>query len=382
LSAARRQQQQEVSPHYYKIDFTEESMITRNKVVAFVKDEWLFLIAALGLVFTSAYLHRVPSYSRSDLEILYILFILFVITNGLQRHGVISGIARKLERGHFVASKMVITTFFLSMFVTNDVALISIVPLTMMLNINNIEWLIVLEALAANAGSALSPFGNPQNLYIYWFYKVPFVEFATTIIPFSALFLLFLLIGALLINSNKINHKYPAQEQLKTPAYIYLGMLIIFVFAVLRLLPLVIGLGVILYVIIFDRRSMKVDYFLLATFACFFGFTDNLQIILSGVLAHPHHVFLLAVGLSQVISNVPTALLLADFTAHWKSLLWGVSVGGFGTLVASLANLIAYRLYVRQEKQRALPFAKKFHLLSFLALGMGILLYYLLYVMG
>lgn len=355
-------------------------MITRNKVVAFVKDEWLFLIAVLGLLLTSAYLHRVPSYSRSDLEILYILFILFIVTNGLQRHGVISGIARKLERGRFVAAKMVIVTFFLSMFVTNDVALISIVPLTMMLHINNIEWLIILEALAANAGSALSPFGNPQNLYIYWFYNVPFSEFVVTIIPFSALFLIFLLIGAFLINSNKISHKDSAQEKLKTPAFIYLGMLIVFILAVLRVLPLVIGLGVIFYALFFDRRSMKVDYILLATFACFFGFTDNLQIILSGVLAHPHHVFLLAVGLSQVISNVPTALLLADFTAHWKSLLWGVSVGGFGTLVASLANLIAYRLYVRQEKQRALPFAKKFHILSFLALGMGVLLYYLLYV--
>ena len=348
----------------------------RKKTHAFVKDEWLFIIAALGLLLTSLYLQRLPSYSKSDVEILYILLVLFIITTGLQNHGVIANIASKIEQGRFVAGKLVAVTFFLSMFVTNDVALISIVPLTMLLHIKNKEWIIILEVLAANAGSALSPFGNPQNLYIYWFYNVPFKEFIEVMALFSALFLLLLLAGAYIFDAKKVPYTQKTHIHMKMPAYIYIGMLFLFVLAVSRVLPLVIGWVIILYALFFDRDSLKVDYILLATFACFFGFTDNLQILLSDTLTHPHHVFLLAAFLSQVISNVPAALLLADFTTHWKTLLWGVSVGGFGSLVASLANLIAYRVYVRQEKDRAFPFALKFHTLSYLAFAIGILLYF------
>jgi len=354
--------------------------MTWNKWSAFLKQEWLLVIAGLGLVFTSLYLRRVPSYSKSDIEILFILFVLFVITAGLQQHDVIANIATRLEGGRFVAGKMIVATFFFSMFVTNDVALISIVPLTMLLNLKYIEWVIILEALAANAGSALSPFGNPQNLFIYWFYNVPFSDFVKTIAPFSALFFFLLLLGAFLIESKKVSRTHKRYKQLSVSAYIYIAMLFLFILTVLRLLPLYIGFIVILFAIFFDRGSLKVDFALLATFAFFFGFTDNLRIMLSHVLAHPHHVFLLAAFLSQIISNVPAALLLTDFTQHWDTLLWGVSVGGFGSLVASLANLIAYRIFIRKEKEKTRSFTIKFHTLSYLAFAIGILLYFFLYI--
>ncbi len=354
----------------------------RDKWRVFAKDEWLLIGAALGLLSTSLYLQRLPSYSKSDIEILYILFVLFVITKGLLEHGVIAHIAGRLEQGRFVAGKMVVATFIFSIFVTNDVALISVVPLTLLLHIKHKEWVIILEALAANAGSAISPFGNPQNLFIYWFYNVSFTDFVTTIAPFSALFLLLLLAGAWIVDAEKITCAPAEQKRLTASAYIYIGMLFLFILAVLRALPLIMGWVAIFYALAFDRRSLGVDYALLATFAGFFGFTDNLHIILSDVLTHPHHVFLLAALLSQVISNVPAALLLADFTTHWRTLLWGVSVGGFGSLIASLANLIAYRVYVRQHKQRALPFAIKFHVLSYLAFVVGILLYFIMDIPG
>jgi Na+/H+ antiporter NhaD/arsenite permease-like protein len=351
----------------------------------FAQDEWLFLIAFVGMLSTSIYLWRVPSYSMADVEILYILFVLFVVIAGLQNHGAIAGLSAKLERGKFVAMKMVGGTFFVSMVVTNDVALIALVPLTLSLSMENIAWLVILEILAANAGSALSPFGNPQNLYIYWFYQIPFWAFVRTIIVFSGVFLVLLLLGAFFLdrqNNRRVSLPENTSMQMSRTTYIFWGMLVIVVLMVLRILPLFAGVLVILYAILFDRESLKVDYALLATFGCFFGFTDNLQVLLSGTLSHMHHVFLLAALLSQVISNVPTALLLADFTVHWQALLWGVSVGGFGSLVASLANLIAYRIYVREKRQNATSFTVKFHAVSYAAFFIGGLLYFLIFFVG
>ncbi len=345
----------------------------------FVKKEWLLILAALGMLFTSVYLRRLPRYTAADFEVLYILLVLFVITQGLQKHRVFTNIACRLEQGSFVAVKLLVATFLFSMLVTNDAALLAIVPLTMTLHVERRDWLVILEILAANAGSALSPFGNPQNLFIYWFYSIPFGEFVKTIAPFSAVFFLLLLIGVMLIGVKGTPPLLQERQKLLPTAYVYIGALLLFVLVIMRLLPLPLGFLVILYALLADRDSLRVDYALLITFFCFFGFTDNLQTLLAGALAHPHHVFLLSALLSQVISNVPTALLLADFTWHWQALLWGVSVGGFGSLVASLANLIAWRIYTRQKPAQVNRFTLKFHAVSFLALAVGALLYYLLY---
>jgi len=331
--------------------------------------------AAAGLLITSLVLWRMPSYSKSDFGILYILFVLFIITTGLRVHNVLGKIAQRIEKGRFIAIKLLLVTFLFSMLVTNDVALLTIAPLTVLLNVPKKEWLIIMEALAANAGSALSPFGNPQNLYIYWHYNIPFSDFITTIAPFSIAFLALLLIGVLAIRAAG----HPPETQEKKPfsssSYFYIAALVIFALAILRALPLAIGGLVILFALIKDRASLRVDYALLLTFGCFFGFTDNLQVIFGALLTHPQHVFLLSAFLSQIISNVPTALLLADFTPHWQSLLWGVSVGGFGSLVGSLANLIAYRIYIRSEREKSRSFIMKFHIASYSAFFIGILLY-------
>ncbi len=341
----------------------------------FAKKEWLLILSTLGVFLTSIYLRRLPSYSISDTEILYILLVLFIITTGLQRHNVLDAIARQLEQGRFIPTKLVLATFFFSMLVTNDVALLAIVPLTMLLRIERKDWLVILEILAANAGSALSPFGNPQNLFIYWFYQIPFGDFLSEIAPFALTFLLLLTIATFIINSKENHPPTRSSPKLSAPAYFYLGALLLFALAILRVLPILIGGAIIFYALLADRKSLQIDYALLLTFGFFFGFSDNLRVLLAGALAHPRHIFLLSAILSQIISNVPTALLLADFTVHWQPLLWGVSVGGFGSLLGSLANLIAYRIYVRQEKQKSLQFTVKFHLASYAAFFVGIFLY-------
>ena len=125
---------------------------------------------------------------------------------------------------------------------------------------------------------------------------------------------------------------------------------------------------------ILDRRSFRIDYILLLTFIVFFGFTDNLAHILNFSFHNPRHVFLTAVLSSQIISNVPSALLLADFTSNWQSLLWGVSIGGLGMVNGSIASLIAFRIY--KEKMKSNIFWH-FSLGGFLFLLGGILIFWL-----
>ncbi len=352
----------------------------------FVTEEWLLSVSFLGLLSTSVYLRRVPVYDASDFRTLYTLFILFAITSGLQYHHVLDNIAARLEDGNFLPLKLLLATFVFSMVVTNDVALLAIVPITLSLHVADKEWLVILEALAANAGSALSPFGNPQNLFLYWHYDIPFRQFLTAIAPFSLAYLI-LLSGAALALSRRTNREQPPpraseRKALSAAAYFYLGALAVFILVVVQVLPLALGALILLAILLVERGKVRADYLLLLTFVLFFGFTDNLKIILEVALRHPHHVFLLSTLLSQGISNVPAALLMADFTHHWQALLWGVSVGGFGSLIGSLANLIAYRLYRNHEGGAANNFLLKFHMASYAAFFAGWFLYLLFLDLG
>ena len=182
-------------------------------------------------------------------------------------------------------------------------------------------------------------------------------------------------------NSHSLPHAV-GETRFSALAYFYLVVLAIFVLSIVQILPLWLGVVILLGIFIVERGKIRADYLLLATFALFFGFTDNLKVLLSTTLAYPHHVFLLSSLLSQVISNVPAALLLADFTDKWNALLWGVSVGGFGSLVGSLANLIAYRLYQKNGDDTTGKFLLKFHVASYSAFFVGGLLYLIYYSAG
>jgi len=354
--------------------------MSKQRWQVFVREEWLLVVSMAGLVGTSVALRRIPAYTFSDFQILFLLWVLFVVTHGLQRHRVLLWVAGRLERGRYVAIKLVLATFFFAMLVTNDVALLTLVPMTMLLRVRRKDWLVILEVLAANAGSALSPFGNPQNLFIYWHYHVALGDFVRVIGLFSLAFLVLLGIAAWVLQVEGTTESREAGAEVRVSwsreGGIYLAALGVVALVVLRVLPLAVAGGVLVWVFWRDRKSLHVDYALLATFACFFGFTDNLRVLLATALAHPRHVFLLSAGLSQIISNVPAALLLADFTPHWHALLWGVSVGGFGSLIGSLANVIAYRIYVRETEGEALRFALRFHAVSYVAFFVGVGLYW------
>lgn len=337
-------------------------------------EEWLFAASLIGFVVSSLILRRLPHYTYEDFEVVFTLAVFLVVVRGLERHGLLSRLAVGLGKGKHPAFRLVVLTGMLSALVTNDVAVLVMVPLTLAMDVVGVERLVVLEALAANAMSALTPFGNPQNLFIYYHYGLHIAEFVGEIFPFALASLGLVALFAWPLNLGPRGAKPP---EVQSRAYLYLALFLLFALVVLKVLPIWVGAIPLVYALIWDRKTLRIDYFLLGTLACFFGFTDNLASAVRLTLTSHNSVFLYSLATSQLISNVPSALLFADFTQRWQPLLWGVSVGGYGTLVGSLASLIAYRLYV-QRHRRQLAFLGWFHAYNFLALAVGVLLYFAL----
>jgi len=350
----------------------------QEKFIDFVLKEWLLIASGAGFALTSFYTKRLPAYSINELQVLFILFVLFVTVNGLQQSGLLLRIAQSIDKGKFIPIKLVMATFFLSMLVTNDVALIVVVPLTLSLNINRKDILVILEALAANSGSALTPIGNPQNLYIYWFYGIHPDTFIKTIVPFSLTFLVLLIVFSSLVKLRNDLQEDQVQK-INKKSYLYGALLIVVLLTVFRIFPVSAGVVVILFALTFDRKVLHVDYALLFSFLFFFGIADNLKIMLTSEISQSGHIFLFSALASQVMSNVPAALLFAKFTSNWQALLWGLNTGGFGSLFGSLANLIAYKLYVTHDCTNNTPmFTAKFLIMGYMALFISIGLYFLL----
>jgi len=346
-----------------------------NKVFEKIAGEWLLVGSLLGLAVTSLWRGRFPAYSATDFHVVYILFVFLVIIKGLEESHFLKKIAASVETGKGLAVKLIFLTAALSMFVTNDVALLTVVPLTLALEMEKKYHVVILEALSANAASALTPFGNPQNIFIFYHYHLHPADFVKAIFPFFLIFVGIVLLLAMRAGGPP-DGRQPLRITVEKKGWLYAGFFLVFVVAVLKFAPLWLGLIPLIYALTADRRSLKIDWLLLLTFLAFFGFTDNLVHLLRFDLSTPIRTFLYAAVGSQLISNVPSALLFADFTPHWHALLWGVSVGGFGNLIGSLASLIAYRLYkAKADDSRA--FLVSFHLYGYAAFFLGIGTYFL-----
>ena len=344
----------------------------------FIIKEWLLFTAVSGVILTSIYFKRIPTFSVKELEVIFILFVLFVTVKGLELSGVMQRISGKIEQGGLIPLKLILTSFFLSMIVTNDVAIIILVPLTLSLNIEKKGLIVIFEVLAVNAGSALTPIGNPQNLFIYWFYNLSPSGFIKAIFPFSIAFLLLLTVSSMFIKIKSAKGIVDVKIN-KCTAIIYFSLLLIVILTVLHFLPVTACLAVVLYAVIFNKKSLRVDYALLLTFLCFFGLSDNLKNLFTGTFNTKNHVFLFSALASQLVSNVPAALLFSKFTTQWKELLWGTNVGGFGSPVGSLANLIAYKIYIEnKEIKNPVSFTIKFLIIGYIFFFLGIGFYFLI----
>jgi len=302
-----------------------------------------------------------------DYPVLGILFCLMIVVAGLKKLGIFDFLSLKLltsaKNVKQLSILLVNCVFVCSMLVTNDVALIVFVPLTIgifdFIGQKKLIFTIVMETLAANLGSMLTPVGNPQNLYIYSFYQMKILSFFGYVLPVGIISY-FIITGIILVS--KDDNKGATFEQkfrmgkfrlgdIKKNLLYYVGLFILCIATVLRILDYRICFFVILAAtLLVDRKLLKkVDYGLLLTFICFFVFVGNLDEI--GVVRNTlsrfleGKVFIVSILSSQIISNVPAAMMISDFTKDVRNLLLGVNIGGLGTPVASLASLISFRLY-------------------------------------
>lgn len=342
-----------------------------KSVLTFIRREKVFCIAFLA-AFCSAF--AIPPDGRYlsyiDFRVLFILFSLMLVVQGLRSCGIFdlsaAFLCRHVKNLRSLATVLVFLPFAFSMFITNDVALLTFVPFAIMLlrqagGSRYLIYVVVLQTVAANLGSMLMPFGNPQNIFLYSKMGLGIWGFIQIVLPFSLLSLLLLLAALLAVPKKNLS-----REDTKSVSsgihlrggfapLLYIFLFMFSVLAVLKVLPAWLAALFSAVAVFFMQKSLlkKVDYVLLLTFAAFFVFTGNMERLesvksfLEGAVSG--HEFVAGIIASQVISNVPSALLLYPFSTNAKDLLLGVNAGGLGTLVASLASLISYKLYATRD---------------------------------
>ena len=271
----------------------------------------------------------------------------------------------RLSKNMQIAALLLVTiTFVGSMLIANDMALLTFLPLGLMVltvtgNEKYMARLFILQNIAANLGGMLTPFGNPQNLYLYSRFKIPDGEFISIMAPsFLLSMVLFTACCFLFFKPEKLRLPTKTIEIPIKRTALYLALFALAIVMVFRIIPYYIGLAVILAaLLVFDRKALaKVDYPLLLTFVFFFIFAGNMGRIqpvrefLSGLLAK--NTLLYSTLSCQFISNVPSAILLSNFTDNYRALLVGVNIGGTGTIIASLASLITFREYTRNNPHK------------------------------
>lgn len=342
-----------------------------GRIREFFKKETVLCVAAVCAVGTMFLVPPDGAYiGYIDLRVLCLLMCLMAVVAGFQSCGAFRWLAFQLLRrssgGRVLGVILVMLPFFSSMLVTNDVALLTFVPFTLLLLeqigcTSAVIPVLVLQTVAANLGSMATPVGNPQNLYLYAAYGLTAGEFFSAVLPLAVVSLLGLTAAALPVLPKELPQLKLEREELQSPRKLAVyGVL--FVVCLLTVFH-VLHYGVMTVVVLAALAVMEpkllreLDVALLATFVCFFVVSGNLGRVeavrdfLQALLGKS--TLLTAVGTSQVISNVPAAVLLSGFTEQWRPLLEGVNIGGLGTPIASLASLITLKLYLRWPGAKA-----------------------------
>lgn len=313
---------------------------------------------------------------KIHLNTLCILFCLMAVIAGFEKLGYLEKMA------HFITDKagnrrklsvmLVMLCFFSSMLITNDVALILFVPFTISLYASStgaaIIFVLIMETIAANLGSMVTPIGNPQNLYLYQHYDMDLLTFAKTIGPYSLISFVLLYVftkfykakdqdflpQSEILDSKKISLSLPGNETLKgfkTKTVLYSILFILSILSVFSIVPYYITFFVVVIVIgVSDRKIYRrVNFALLQKFVVLFLIVGNVAEIpaiyeLLSKIINGREVFC-GIAFSQIMSNVPTAVMLSSFTENGADLMLGVDIGGLGTLVASMASVITYEFY-------------------------------------
>ena len=354
------------------------------------KNETVFCISFLLAVLSAFVVHPDRMYlSYPDYRTIALLFCLMIIVGGFQSLGIFGMLGQFLLRGagsvRGLSAVMVMLCFFSSMVITNDVALITFVPFTLIVfrmsgRVERVLKLVVLETVAANLGSMATPIGNPQNLYLYSIADFTAGEFVRAVLPYAGLAFVMLMTAVLIERDEPlldvdVREENEAQKrQIFREMLPFLILLVLCLLVVFRVLPYQPVLICVMCVVLVVNRKLylSVDYFLLLTFLCFFVFIGNMkripqvsELLVSVVQGRE---FLTGILTSQIISNVPAAILLSGFSSDFSALLTGVNLGGLGTLIASLASLISFKFFVKEYPHQKGTFMKVFTIWNLLFL--------------
>ena len=348
----------------------------------FVRKNVVMVVAMVAALVTCLIVPPDSAYlDYFDLKTLTCLFCVLAVVCALKNIRFFYILAQKIIRvfknARLSILALVYITFIGSMLIANDMALLTFLPLGLFVLTTTgkgkyMAFTFIMQNIAANLGGMLTPFGNPQNLYLYTKFSIPNLEFMQIMAP------PFLLAVALITICCILFVKPEPLELADQPAFLPVGRTIVYlllfalaIVIVFRGIPYWIGLIVIPAVLIFmDRKALKmVDYPLLFTFVFFFIFSGNMARIgavrdLFSMLLEKS-TLLFSVLSCQVISNVPSAILLSQFTQNYKELLLGVNIGGVGTLIASLASLITFREYTKANKGKTRYYVLLFSAFNF-----------------
>lgn len=359
----------------------------------FVKKNAVMVIAMLAALLTCFFVPPDKEYlGYFDIKTLTCLFCVLAVVCALKNINFFYMLAKKIiqifRNARMSILALVYITFLGSMLIANDMALLTFLPLGMFVLSTTgknryMAFTFIMQNIAANLGGMLTPFGNPQNLYLYTKFQIPNGEFMQIMAPPFVL-------SVVLITACCILFVKPEPLLLKDApmvipvgrTVVYLVLFLLAIAIVFRGIPYLVGLVVIPAVLFFmDRKALKmVDYPLLLTFVFFFIFSGNMARLdavrnLFSMLLEKS-TLLFSVASCQVISNVPSAILLSQFTDNYRDLLLGVNIGGVGTLIASLASLITFREYTQQNKGKT-----GYYILLFSAFNFAFLIILSLFVL-
>ena len=350
-------------------------------VLAFIKKNVVLCVAILAAVVTSCIVPPDIEYlSYFDFKTLTCLFCTLAVVGALRNISFFTVLAKKIvtlfKNTRACILALVYITFLGSMLIANDMALLTFLPLGYFVlsstdKTKYMAFTFIMQNIAANLGGMLTPFGNPQNLYLYTKFAIPTGEFTTIMLLPFCLSVALITLCCLFVKKEPLTI---AEEKISLPFFrtvVYGLLFVLSVVIVFRVIPFWIGgIVVLVTLLIMDRKALKeVDYGLLFTFVAFFIFAGNMARIegvknLFSSLMQQNALLVSALS-CQVISNVPSAILLSQFTSNYAPLLVGVNIGGVGTLISSLASLITFRQYTEHDKKGTGKYLALFSIFNF-----------------
>jgi Na+/H+ antiporter NhaD/arsenite permease-like protein len=351
----------------------------------FIKKNAVMLIALVAALITMFFVPIDREYlNYFDYKTLACLFCVLAVVCALKNINFFYILARRVVRlfknARMCVLALVYITFIGSMLIANDMALLTFLPLGYFVLTSTdkkqyMAFTFIMQNIAANLGGMLTPFGNPQNLYLYTYFSIPNLEFMKIMaLPFIFAIALITVFCIIFVKKEPLGLEEDGEKLNRKKGVLYFILFALSIAIVFRGIPYIIGLIVIPLVLLFvDRKALKqVDYPLLLTFVFFFIFSGNMARIevvknfFSMLLQK--NTFLVSVLSCQVISNVPSAILLSQFTTNYADLLLGVNIGGVGTIISSLASLITFKEYIKHNPEKGFYYIERFSAYNFLFL--------------